>query len=99
MVYLATFLGTLGHTDRALCELNRCLDDGFILYRLLSSDPNRYPAKRAGVLRLARARGGQVSRRLRGIRGRRRSAVVRPLKTRTSRGVRDDGSPLTRTGA
>lgn len=38
--YLATFLGTLGHTDRALSELNRCLDDGFILYRLLASDPN-----------------------------------------------------------
>ena len=37
--YLATYLGRLGDTDRALRELNRCLDDGFILYRLLSSDP------------------------------------------------------------
>lgn len=43
--YLATFLGRLGHTDRALRELHRCLDDGFILYRLLSSDPELDPVR------------------------------------------------------
>jgi DNA-binding winged helix-turn-helix (wHTH) protein/tetratricopeptide (TPR) repeat protein len=37
--YLATYLGKFGEPDRALAELNRCLDDGFIHYRLLKGDP------------------------------------------------------------
>ena len=37
--YLATNLARIGAPDRALAELNRCLDDGFIHYRLLKRDP------------------------------------------------------------
>lgn len=38
--YLATNLARIGEADRALAELNRCLDDGFIHYRLLRRDTN-----------------------------------------------------------
>lgn len=38
--YLATNLARIGEPDRALAELNRCLEDGFIHYRLLKRDPN-----------------------------------------------------------
>jgi DNA-binding winged helix-turn-helix (wHTH) protein/tetratricopeptide (TPR) repeat protein len=54
--YLATYLSRLGHTDRALCELNRCLDDGFVLYRLLSSDPNLDPLRRVPAFSALRER-------------------------------------------
>jgi TolB-like protein/tetratricopeptide (TPR) repeat protein len=37
--YLATYLARFGEPDRALTELNRCLDDGFVHYRLLKRDP------------------------------------------------------------
>ena len=37
--YLATNLARFGEPARALAELNRCLDDGFIHYRLLKRDP------------------------------------------------------------
>lgn len=37
--YLATYLARFGEPDRALIELNRCLGDGFIHYRLLKRDP------------------------------------------------------------
>lgn len=37
--YLATNLARLGEPDRALTELNPCLDDGLIHYRLLKRDP------------------------------------------------------------
>jgi tetratricopeptide (TPR) repeat protein len=37
--YVATYLARFGEPDRALAELNRCLDDGFIHYRLLKRDP------------------------------------------------------------
>ena len=37
--YLATYVARFGQPDRALAELNRCLDDGFIHYRLLKRDP------------------------------------------------------------
>jgi TolB-like protein/pimeloyl-ACP methyl ester carboxylesterase len=38
--YLATNLARLGEIPRALAELGRCLDDGFVYYRLLKRDPN-----------------------------------------------------------
>jgi tetratricopeptide (TPR) repeat protein len=37
--YLAANLARLGASDRALAELNQCLDDGFIHYRVLRRDP------------------------------------------------------------
>lgn len=37
--YLATNLARFGELDRALAEINRCLDDGFILYRVIRRDP------------------------------------------------------------
>jgi DNA-binding winged helix-turn-helix (wHTH) protein/TolB-like protein len=37
--YLATNLARLGRPERAFAELNRCLDDGFILYRVVKRDP------------------------------------------------------------
>jgi DNA-binding winged helix-turn-helix (wHTH) protein/tetratricopeptide (TPR) repeat protein len=38
--YLATYLARFGELDRALAEIYRCLDDGFILYRVIKRDPN-----------------------------------------------------------
>lgn len=38
--YLATNLTRFGGHERALAELNRCLDDGFVHYRLLTRDPD-----------------------------------------------------------
>ena len=37
--YLATHFARFGESDRALAEMNRCLDDGFIFYRLIKRDP------------------------------------------------------------
>jgi DNA-binding winged helix-turn-helix (wHTH) protein/tetratricopeptide (TPR) repeat protein len=37
--YLATNLARFGESDRALAEMNRCLDDGFIFYRVIKRDP------------------------------------------------------------
>ena len=38
--YLATHLARFGKPDRALAEIHRCLDDGFILYRVIKRDPS-----------------------------------------------------------
>ncbi|HET7747531.1 MAG TPA: winged helix-turn-helix domain-containing protein [Vicinamibacteria bacterium] len=43
--YLATNLARLGEEERALAELNRCLDDGLIHYRLLKRDPGVDPLR------------------------------------------------------
>jgi len=37
--YLSTYVTRFGEYDRAVTELNRCLDDGFVHYRLLQRDP------------------------------------------------------------
>lgn len=43
--YLATNLARFGERDHALKELNRCLDDGFIFYRVIKRDPSVDPLR------------------------------------------------------
>ena len=56
--YLATYLARFGEPDRAVAELNRCLDDGFLHYRVLKRDPEveilrEHPAFQSLLIRAA----------------------------------------------